>query len=216
MMLLLGLFFSSLFCSVYTLQCQNCQRGLGQCSVTTSAQCQTGSACAAARISLDTSLLAGNTSVFRTCLDKNACTLLNATASGVTFSAELGVINLFAFFSCCETDNCNNNNIPEPDTIPNGLKCATCNSLTDTVCNTTLSCVGNQNRCANGTVSAVPIFGPITSRIVKGCVSKSFCDATQFAKISCCTGNMCNGSDAWLRLDLGLFLMVLMTTILLQ
>ncbi|KAI4880819.1 hypothetical protein NFI96_031835, partial [Prochilodus magdalenae] len=226
---LLGLYLFSLLGSVYTLKCLQCLRGSGQCSTTESAECDTNFVCATLRTSIDVSgFSVATTTVSRACLEQSFCSQLNATEKGISYSTNVGVATFFGFLACCNKDNCNDINIPDPDNTPNGLKCYTCNSMLDTVCNTTVSCVGNQNRCVNNTNLDLPIFGtvvnplipvisplvPVASPPEKGCISKSFCDSTQVTNINCCTGYLCNGSKDLLRLDLSLLLMALTATML--
>lgn len=39
----------------------------------------------------------------------------------------------------------------EPDSRPNGLRCLSCKKLTETTCNSSISCMGNQDHCMTGT-----------------------------------------------------------------
>ncbi|KAL6458120.1 hypothetical protein MHYP_G00333500 [Metynnis hypsauchen] len=95
----------------------------------------------------------------------------------------------------------------EPNNTLNGLKCAACSGQANTTCNSTVFCVGNQVQCVTSIVS---------NTTVKGCISKSLCGVSTYSNATCCSGNMCNGSEAWLRLDLSHLLMVLLAVILLQ
>ncbi|XP_066518709.1 phospholipase A2 inhibitor and Ly6/PLAUR domain-containing protein-like [Hoplias malabaricus] len=214
MLLCVSLF--SLFCSVYTLQCKSCTNGFGQCPNTFTTTCGTGEICSSERFNVGSSG-GGKALVARGCFSSNTCNSLNATGSSITLAADLVTSSLFLYLTCCNSDNCNNNQIPEPDNTANGLKCFACNSDTDTVCNTTVSCVGSENRCSNGTlvgIPGIPLFGNINA---KGCLSKNLCDiGSTFGNVTCCTGNLCNGSEAWHRLDLSILLVILTATMLLQ
>lgn len=53
-----------------------------------------------------------STTVARSCLQQELCSKLNADASGITYSASLGVGSFFGFLSCCNTDNCSDTYIP--------------------------------------------------------------------------------------------------------
>ncbi|KAL7832650.1 hypothetical protein SRHO_G00296680 [Serrasalmus rhombeus] len=106
--------------------------------------------------------------VARICLEQDLCSLLSPVASGITYSANFGVASVFGFVSCCDNDLCNNKSIPEVDNTPNGLICPTCNSVEDPTCNSTVFCVGNQDRCANGTLPNMQIFGPAVNMPVMG------------------------------------------------
>ncbi|CAM4665177.1 unnamed protein product [Leuciscus chuanchicus] len=94
--------------------------------------------------------------------------------------------------SCCNTDQCNVKDAPDPSNIPNGRKCYYCDGQS---CSNTVSCSGTEDRCVKATGTAGG-----QSVVVKGCVSKSICDATSFIPnvegISCCEGNLCNGAQS--------------------
>ncbi|XP_077062968.1 urokinase plasminogen activator surface receptor-like [Siphateles boraxobius] len=94
--------------------------------------------------------------------------------------------------SCCNTDQCNAQDAPDPPTIPNGRKCYYCDGQT---CSNTVSCLGTEDRCFNATATYERL-----SAVVKGCTSASICDPTSFIPalegISCCEGNLCNGAQS--------------------
>ncbi|XP_051733855.1 urokinase plasminogen activator surface receptor-like [Ctenopharyngodon idella] len=95
--------------------------------------------------------------------------------------------------SCCNTDLCNAKDAPDPSTnVPNGKKCFSCDGNS---CSNIMSCSGTEDRC----IKATGTFGS-QSWVVKGCVSKSVCDATALVPnvdgISCCEGNLCNGAQS--------------------
>ncbi|XP_036425348.1 protein RoBo-1-like [Colossoma macropomum] len=219
MKLLLILYLSSLFCSVHSMlpKCLMCASYEGQCSTATLTECEPGLVCSSLRYSVVASEFGvSSAAVARICLEQDLCSLLSPTASGITYSANFGVASVFGFLSCCDTDLCNNKNIPELDNTPNGLQCPTCNSVADPTCNSTVSCVGNQDRCANGTFPNMQIFGQAINKPVMGCVSKSVCEAAKVATFTCTSPKLSNRSEAWIRLDLSLLLLVLTATLLLQ
>uniref|UniRef100_A0A9J7Y2Z4 UPAR/Ly6 domain-containing protein n=1 Tax=Cyprinus carpio carpio TaxID=630221 RepID=A0A9J7Y2Z4_CYPCA len=90
---------------------------------------------------------------------------------------------------CCNTDLCNDQKLPDPANAPNGMKCYSCDGNT---CSNTVKCSGTEDRCFKATAT---IGGK--SQVLKGCVSKSLCDATKLIpgveSASCCEGNLCNG-----------------------
>ncbi|XP_048023308.1 urokinase plasminogen activator surface receptor-like [Megalobrama amblycephala] len=98
-------------------------------------------------------------------------------------------------YSCCDTDLCNVQDTPDhPSIFPNGKKCFSCD---DQSCST-VSCSGTEDRC----VKATAIYGDL-SVLLKGCVSKSICDAAVSAfnnfnlgSVSCCEGSLCNGAQS--------------------
>ncbi|ROL50090.1 Retrotransposon-derived protein PEG10 [Anabarilius grahami] len=82
--------------------------------------------------------------------------------------------------------------VAQIEPVLNGKKCYSCDGQS---CSNTVSCSGTEDRC----VKATATFGG-QSAVVKGCVSKSICDATtsvsDYASISCCEGNLCNGAQS--------------------
>ncbi|XP_067232160.1 urokinase plasminogen activator surface receptor-like [Chanodichthys erythropterus] len=89
--------------------------------------------------------------------------------------------------SCCNTDQCNLQDAPDP--VPNGKKCYSCDGKS---CSNTLNCSGTEDRCVKATVTS-------GGHVVKGCASKSICDLAHvpgFKNVSCCEGNLCNGAQS--------------------
>ncbi|XP_055364438.1 phospholipase A2 inhibitor gamma subunit B-like isoform X4 [Betta splendens] len=74
---------------------------------------------------------------------------------------------------CCKTGGCNHQDFPYPELgKPNGLKCLTCTGLgPDHVCNSTVECVGTQDRCVDVYVKHGHEVAPYA-----GCVSSNACD----------------------------------------
>ncbi|KAG1933520.1 urokinase plasminogen activator surface receptor-like [Pimephales promelas] len=162
-----------LFTAGHSLNCNVCL--LGSCAQKT---CSSGENC----LSL---LYAGPNDI------SSATTKLCFPASNCT----TGSLNIGSFkFSsyCCNTDLCNSQDASDPSNPPNGNKCYYCDGQN---CSKVLSCSGSQDRC----IKATGTFGGQTL-VVKGCVSKSICDATTSVSnvqgISCCEGNLCNGSQS--------------------
>ncbi|XP_016118667.1 urokinase plasminogen activator surface receptor-like [Sinocyclocheilus grahami] len=95
--------------------------------------------------------------------------------------------------ACCNTDRCNVQDAPDPSTsAPNGKTCYSCDEKS---CSNILSCSGSEDRCfkATGTIGG-------QSTVVKGCLSKSICDAETSVRdvqsASCCEGNLCNSAES--------------------
>ncbi|RXN31018.1 urokinase plasminogen activator surface receptor-like protein [Labeo rohita] len=137
-------------------------------------------------------------------------------------SMNLGILK--NSFACCNTDQCNVQDAPDPSNVPNGKTCYSCDEKS---CSNILSCAGSEDRCLKATDPRTDSNGKkcyycdgkscsnilscsgkedhcITatgsfvdqSLVVKGCASKSICDATtsvtDVQTISCCEGNLCN------------------------
>ncbi|XP_017573882.2 phospholipase A2 inhibitor subunit gamma A-like [Pygocentrus nattereri] len=194
-----------------------CASYKSQCTTVTITECEPGLVCSSLRYSVIVSELGvSSAAVARICLEQDLCSLLSPVASGITYSANFGVASVFGFVSCCDNDLCNSKIIPEVDNTPNGLICPTCNSVKDPTCNSTVFCVGNQDRCANGTLPNMQIFGPAVNMPVMGCVSKSVCEATSITTFTCTSARLSNRSEACIRLDLSLLILAVTATLLLQ
>ncbi|XP_067278799.1 phospholipase A2 inhibitor gamma subunit B-like isoform X2 [Pseudorasbora parva] len=109
----------------------------------------------------------------------------------ITGSYNIGVSK--ASTSCCSTDLCNVQDAPEPSNVPNGKKCYYCDG--QNCSKNIMSCSGSEDHCIAGTFVNQTV-------VVKGCVSKSYCDAAasvssvDFGSFSCCQGNLCNGAQS--------------------
>ncbi|XP_050949764.1 phospholipase A2 inhibitor and Ly6/PLAUR domain-containing protein-like [Labeo rohita] len=162
-----------LFMGGHSLSCYGCPGVSGICMTS---QCPTGS-----------------TGCFRTAFIANGVTVIGkGCASG---GCPNGSINLGAGRvnpTCCNTDNCNAQDADLSNNAPNGMMCYYCNGQS---CSNKLNCSGSEDRC--GTVTAT-FYGP--PLVLKGCVSKSICDAPVFISgvnsTSCCEGNLCNGVNS--------------------
>ncbi|KAF4079352.1 hypothetical protein AMELA_G00192220 [Ameiurus melas] len=183
---------SSSFCPVSMLRCLDCTSESGQCNTTISKECEADHVCASGTLSISIpGFNINSTTMSRGCFSRREQKLLSAAATGELYSANVGVAQVSLFVASCESDNCNNIPAPDLDNNPNGLKCLTCDNHSDKVCNSTVSCVRNQNQC-------VIIKGPlflIESEMMLGCSSKSVCeksDIYNFPKFECCSGNFCN------------------------
>ncbi|GAA6074609.1 prostate stem cell antigen precursor-like [Tachysurus ichikawai] len=114
----------------------------------------------------------------------------------ISGSMNLGMMKVANNAKCCKTNLCNSEAILAPSKqVPNGKKCYTCDK---DGCSVTLNCEGTEDRCISASVQQ---GGNTIS--MKGCVSKSFCDAAKEQSISgigvtkfqCCEGNLCNGAE---------------------
>ncbi|XP_070704700.1 uncharacterized protein [Pempheris klunzingeri] len=74
---------------------------------------------------------------------------------------------------CCITDNCNFPTLAIPNILTNGKQCPSCASPADSLagtCNVTLSCMGVEDSCFNGTTTSNSM-----EALQLGCVSGNLC-----------------------------------------
>ncbi|XP_067232174.1 urokinase plasminogen activator surface receptor-like [Chanodichthys erythropterus] len=165
-----------LFTAGHSLRCYECMGLTGSCDQTVQT-CPSGS-----------SQCMSTTSVTQIGDITSKGTIKNCAAACVSGSMNIGISKTST--SCCSSDLCNAQDAPEP--VLNGKKCFYCDGQS---CSAILSCSGTEDRC----VKATATFGG-QSAVVKGCVSKSVCDAatsvSDYASISCCEGNLCNGAQS--------------------
>ncbi|XP_074492432.1 uncharacterized protein LOC141768226 [Sebastes fasciatus] len=133
----------------------------------------------------------------RLCLSSSVCKPNNQT-----FSYNIGFSNLTAFVHCCNTTECNQQNVSYPGVQgKKDLQCFTCDDGQSTVCNKIVWCVGVQDRCISGSVM-------VSNNIKKtfGCASKNLCEAASELRYldgylnftdepKCCETKLCN--SAW-------------------
>ncbi|KAF7711821.1 phospholipase A2 inhibitor gamma subunit B-like [Silurus meridionalis] len=198
MKLLLALFLlSSYLSSVFMLHCLDCTSESGQCNTELKQECTDNQVCATLKYRFFISgVNISSTEVKRSCHLRNECERWNTSNAGIIYSGNIGIASGTLFVSCCDSDNCNNIVIPELDSKPNGLQCMGCNNLADTVCNTTVSCVGNEDQCIKIQNESPVFWTPAEKSHTMGCISKSICDMnTNKLKLNqtlCCSENFCN------------------------
>ncbi|XP_016397543.1 urokinase plasminogen activator surface receptor-like [Sinocyclocheilus rhinocerous] len=94
---------------------------------------------------------------------------------------------------CCNTDQCNAQDAPDPSIVPNGKTCYTCD---EDSCSHILSCSGSEDHCFEATVKVTAEL----SGVIKGCLSKSFCNSSDLfpsmSEVFCCKGNLCNSAES--------------------
>ncbi|KAI2643898.1 Phospholipase A2 inhibitor LNF2 [Labeo rohita] len=159
----------------HSLSCYNCASVLGFCTQTTTCS-SVFTNCFSATLTLNSS-----TVKLKSCAP-------SACPSG-TINYGIGKGSSL----CCNTDLCNSQDAPDSSTnTPNGKSCYYCDGQS---CSKTVSCSGTEDRCFNATVST-----GAQSQVLKGCVSKSFCNATTLISYvqsaSCCEGNLCNNAKS--------------------
>ncbi|XP_030289856.1 phospholipase A2 inhibitor and Ly6/PLAUR domain-containing protein-like [Sparus aurata] len=120
------------------LVCQTCTNT--QCSSQAPVTCTSETMCITANIQANSS---GVTvpQIVKGCASSSLCP---ATGS-LTFSVNLGASSAVSSAECCNTDNCNTATLPAPATpTDNTLQC---NSCTNQLCNTPVTCRGDENQC---------------------------------------------------------------------
>ncbi|XP_067452259.1 phospholipase A2 inhibitor and Ly6/PLAUR domain-containing protein-like isoform X2 [Thunnus thynnus] len=118
-----------------------------------------------------------------------------------TFSSSVGLASMAASVHLCNTDGCNSQVIPHPGVLKkNNLQCFTCDDPYSAVCNKTVQCVGEQDRCFSWTVAdkdgkTIRTFG---------CVSANICETAPrlmprhdsslkfISEPKCCGSSLCN------------------------
>ncbi|XP_057216953.1 CD59 glycoprotein-like [Triplophysa rosa] len=174
--------FLTLFTGGHSLKCYSCRDTSGSCSTQTTCS-MNDTTCASATV---VGTLDGNTvtTKFKDCYSPQAC------GNG---SLNLGVLKSAVSMQCCNTDLCNSQDVPDYDTHDvNGKQCYSCDEKS---CFSILNCLGTEDYCITGTENMTSL--PVT---LKGCASKSVCDATSQAtgrfSYSCCQGNLCNNAKS--------------------
>ncbi|XP_071402257.1 ly6/PLAUR domain-containing protein 3-like [Centroberyx affinis] len=194
------------FSTAETMQCSVCEDFSDpDCTNTSLVSCPSSvPLCFTATVS--TSLNLGNfNGVKKSCVSTAFCG--NLTSENV--SINLGFTVLRAAARCCNSDNCNNQTLSVASGQPNGLQCASCSGVGDSVCSSTVNCEGDEDRCFNGTVTLQSPL-PVTT-LTRGCTSAFLCNSStllpslqalplfpavlntlSLAGLTCCEGNLCN------------------------
>ncbi|XP_048022716.1 urokinase plasminogen activator surface receptor-like [Megalobrama amblycephala] len=168
-----------LFTAGHSLSCYECMGLTGSCADQKLKTCPSGSS---------------------QCMSSTAVAQAGGTSAKVKIkdcapACQSGSLNLGTAkttISCCNTDQCNLQDAPDPSNVPNGKTCFSCDGQS---CSTILNCLGTEDRCITATATS---GGQSVS--VKGCASKSICGTTasvsDFGSFSCCEGNLCNGAQS--------------------
>ncbi|XP_026064200.1 phospholipase A2 inhibitor and Ly6/PLAUR domain-containing protein-like [Carassius auratus] len=165
-----------LFTAGHSFSCYECLGLTGSCSDQTVKTCPSGSyKCMSTTSVVQAGDISGKTKI-KTCI-----------ADCPSGSINYGLVK--TSIACCNTDQCNVQDAPDPSNVPNGKTCYYCDEKS---CSNILKCSGSEDRC----IKASGTFGGQTM-VIKGCVSKSICDAgssvSDVQGVSCCEGNLCNG-----------------------
>ncbi|KAA0719763.1 hypothetical protein E1301_Tti019153 [Triplophysa tibetana] len=174
----------SLFAGGHSLQCKECTNMTGSCvgEVKNCSLLLTG--CASATV---VGSIGNNSAVTQV---KSCNSPLNCVNASVNFGIARATISM----TCCYTNLCNTQDVPDSYTIiPNGKQCYYCDANN---CSNKLNCLGTEDYCikAKANITSLP-------PTVKGCVSKSVCDIPSlvpegYGDISCCQGDLCNSAKS--------------------
>ncbi|KAK9955016.1 hypothetical protein ABG768_014924 [Culter alburnus] len=169
-----------LFTAGHSLSCYECMSLTGSCADQKLKTCPSGS-----------SQCLSSTSVAQAGATSAKVKVKNCAPACQSGTLNLGTVK--ATTSCCNTDQCNVQDAPDPSSnIPNGNKCFYCDGQS---CSNIVTCLGTEDRCITATAT---IGGQAI--VVKGCVSKSLCNDTtsvdNVQDISCCEGKLCNGAQS--------------------
>ncbi|XP_047455195.1 urokinase plasminogen activator surface receptor-like [Mugil cephalus] len=171
-----------------TLRCYDCYSGPdGNCTKT--AQCPSEKyLCAVQRYVHYTNGSEDRNDTIRSCALPKECGELS-----LSYGFDRGVIAS----KCCNTDLCNTQPVPEiTPPVPSGRKCSTCDKQG---CNTTLNCLGNEDRCI-----LLTNYLPGYIMTLKGCASEAECRYMQTAsvtettavEVNCCQEDYCNSGSS--------------------
>ncbi|ROL43673.1 Urokinase plasminogen activator surface receptor [Anabarilius grahami] len=172
----------SLFTAGHSFSCYECNGVMDSCAGQTVKTCPSGS-----------SHCVTSTAVVQVGDIRSKATIKDCAPACQSVSMNIGILKTTA--SCCNTDLCNLQDADPSSNVPNGNKCFSCNGQS---CSNIVTCSGIEDHC----VKATGAFGG-QSTVVKGCASKSICDATtsvhnvhNVQDVSCCKGNLCNGAQS--------------------
>ncbi|KAL0984037.1 hypothetical protein UPYG_G00136230 [Umbra pygmaea] len=189
-----------LFYTVEALQCYSCASK--ECNETTLMTCSAEDIC-----STSTIWATVGSKVSKECSMRGEnCVFMNKTT---IMSVRTGYSHISYISYCCSMDGCNQNTLSVPSE-PNALKCYTCMSEEDKVCNTPLKCVGVEDQCFRGPSDEG--HNDDQNVIRRGCASTDLCRSNTHhlsTNIYCCKGSLCN--HAWgMTLSLLSFLLALL------
>nr|XP_055062605.1 urokinase plasminogen activator surface receptor-like [Misgurnus anguillicaudatus] len=177
--------FIVLFCTLFTgghsLQCNECSGEVGSCESKVK-MCPGTETCS----SVTTVVSTGGTELK---MQSKGCAV---TESCINASSNLGFTRTVTSTQCCNTDLCNSKDAPDyGSNSPNGKQCYYCDGQS---CFNKLNCLGDEDYCVTATQTA-------ESMTLKGCASRSICDAAtqgneDYMSFTCCQGNLCNGAKS--------------------
>ncbi|XP_021421014.2 uncharacterized protein LOC110491675 [Oncorhynchus mykiss] len=147
----------TLFCSVEMLQCFN-DSFIVNCSAPLEETCLTAN--------INAKGLINSTQVVKECSPF-------FSYGEATVSVNLGFLHIVSNQLFCNIDGCNKQTLqPAPNVLANGRQCPSCSSFRDTMCNSTVTCLGVEDQCFSGSVT--PGINSTTVNL-KGCTTSNVC-----------------------------------------
>nr|XP_055035403.1 urokinase plasminogen activator surface receptor-like [Misgurnus anguillicaudatus] len=176
----------------HSLRCYECTGATGSCEGVKTTCPNTANTCSASRLVSILNIHPSDGQSRATTGDNKANELTkkcDVKQNCVSGSMNFGVVRTMLSTQCCNTYLCNNRDVPDSSSNrPNGKQCYYCDGKS---CSNRLNCLGDEDYCVTATLKS-------ESTTLKGCSSKTFCDAVKsqgiqgFTDFSCCYGNLCN------------------------
>ncbi|XP_035620385.1 uncharacterized protein LOC118377561 [Oncorhynchus keta] len=146
----------TLFCSVEMLQCFN-DSLIVNCSAPLGETCLTAT--------INAKGLINSTQVVKECSPI-------FSYGEATVSVNLGFLHIASNQLFCNIDGCNKQTLQSAPNLANGRQCPSCSSFRDTMCNSTVTCLGVEDQCFSGRVT--PGINSTTVNL-KGCTTSNVC-----------------------------------------
>ncbi|XP_024278839.1 uncharacterized protein LOC112252113 [Oncorhynchus tshawytscha] len=146
----------TLFCSVEMLQCFN-NSFIVNCSAPFGETCLTAT--------INAKGLINSTQVVKECSPI-------FSYGEATVSVNLGFLHIASNQLFCNIDGCNKQTLQSAPNLANGRQCPSCSSFRDTMCNSTVTCLGVEDQCFSGSVT--PGINSTTVNL-KGCTTSNVC-----------------------------------------
>ncbi|XP_031677843.1 uncharacterized protein LOC109888600 [Oncorhynchus kisutch] len=146
----------TLFCSVEMLQCFN-DSFIVNCSAPLRETCLTAT--------INAKGLINSTQVVKECSPI-------LSYGEATVSVNLGFLHIASNQLFCNIDGCNKQTLQSAPNLANGRECPSCSSFRDTMCNSTVTCLGVEDQCFSSSVT--PGINSTTVNL-KGCTTSNVC-----------------------------------------
>ncbi|XP_038141448.1 urokinase plasminogen activator surface receptor-like isoform X2 [Cyprinodon tularosa] len=170
------------------LKCFECVPGTSETCIDTAKECPSpNNLCAAMRLVTYAGASKDKEIKAKMCALRGDC-----IRGSVNFGSDKTVI----VSECCSSELCNIQHASEPNFVPNGKKCFSCEG---NQCMKTLNCDGDQDYCIKSTIN---VGGEVQT--LKGCASKIMCSENPSVLFqnyiglgsSCCQGDYCNSASS--------------------